>query len=289
MSRYFRLVNWILFVVLSIIWGSSFILMKEGLNTLSPYQVAALRLFSAGIILLPVAIKKISLLRSGKVTLIVVSGLLGNFFPAFLFCIAETKIDSSLTGVLNAFTPFFSLITGVLFFNVKIKWHKVAGILIGFIGLCLLFFTKGNISLNYLSYAGLVLIATLCYGINVNMVSRYLKEVGSLNIATFAFSILTIPSFLVLAFTGFFSLPLSKTNYLFSVGSGAILGIMGTAIASILFYMLIKRAGVLFSSMVTYGIPFVALFWGYLDGERITAVEIGCLAIILAGIFLTNR
>jgi drug/metabolite transporter (DMT)-like permease len=284
-----HLINWGLFIALSVIWGSSFILMKVGLNTLTAYQVAALRLFSAGIVLMPVAIRKIRQVPLNKLTLIILSGLLGSFFPAFLFCLAETKIDSSLTGILNACTPIFTIITGALFFNSMVKWHKVVGILIGFLGLTLLFLSKGNISIAYLSFSGLVLLATVFYGLNVNMVSRYLKEVGSLNIAAFAFAILTIPSFLILLYTGYFGLPLLSAAYLTSTTASAVLGIMGTALASICFYMLVKRAGVLFASMVTYGIPFVAVFWGLIYGEFITLLQVGCLGIILAGVYLTNK
>jgi drug/metabolite transporter (DMT)-like permease len=263
--------------------------MKIGLETLSAYQVAALRIFSAGMFLLPAATKQIKQLRRDKLFLIVLSGIIGSFVPAFLFCIAETRIDSALTGILNAFTPIFTILVGVVFFKSSIHWHKFAGIMIGFGGLCLLFLSKGNISLNYLTYASLVLIATVCYGANVNMVSRYLKEVGSLNIAAFAFSILTIPSLFILFFTGFFELPLWKHEFLVSTAASALLGIMGTAIATILFYMLVKRAGVLFTSMVTYGIPVVALYWGYLAGEVITPLQVGCLLIILSGVFLTSK
>jgi drug/metabolite transporter (DMT)-like permease len=153
----------------------------------------------------------------------------------------------------------------------------------------LLFLSKGNINFNYISYSGLVIIATVCYGVNVNMVSRHLKDVGSLNIAAFAFSLLTIPAFLILFFTGFFTLPLSDHQYLLSTAASSLLGVMGTAIATVLFYMLVKRSGVLFTSMVTYGIPVVAVYWGYLAGEIITFPQIGCLGIILAGVFLTSK
>jgi drug/metabolite transporter (DMT)-like permease len=177
---------------------------------------------------------------------------------------------------------------GALFFGTNISWRKGIGVLMGFGGLCLLFISKGQVGLHYLSYAGLVLVATLCYAINVNMVSRYLKDVGSLHIASFAFSFLAIPSLLILYLTGYFQLPLHESSFLISSGAGIILGVMGTAVASIIFYILVKRAGILFPSMVTYAIPFVAIFWGLLDNEAITAGEIACLGIILAGVFLAN-
>ena len=181
------------------------------------------------------------------------------------------------------------MITGVVFFQSAIPWQKVIGVLTSFAGLCILLVSKGKIGFNYLSYAGLVLLATLCYGINVNMVSRYLKDVGSLNIAAIAISFLLIPSFLVLYYTGYFQLPLLQTSYLFASTASIILGVMGTAFASIIFYVLVKRAGIIFPSMVTYVIPFVAIFWGSLYNEMTTFLEFGCLAIILAGVFLTNK
>lgn len=288
MEARYRLINWGIFLALSVIWGSSFILIKIGLQTLSAYQVAALRLLSAGLILLPVSIRQIKNLPKSKIPLIILSGLLGSFFPAFLFCLAETKIDSSLTGILNALTPIFTIITGVLFFKSTIHWRKALGVIIGFGGLCLLFLNRG-IAFTSLAYASLVLLATLCYGLNVNMVSRYLKNVDSIIIASFAFSFLIIPSFLILLATGFFNLPLNRSTYLISGMAAIILGIMGTAVASIIFYMLVKRAGVIFTSMVTYGIPFIAILWGLMYNEGITLLEIACLGIILAGVFMTNR
>jgi drug/metabolite transporter (DMT)-like permease len=289
MSARTYFVNWGLFLALSFIWGSSFILMKIGLDTLTAYQVAAMRIFSAGIFLMPVAVKNMKRLPGNKLPLVILSGIIGSFFPAFLFCIAETRIDSGLTGILNAFTPIFTIVTGLLFFQSTVSRTQVAGILTGLLGLCLLFGSRGNVSFGYFSYALLVLLATLLYGVNVNMVSRYLKEVGSLNIAAVAFSFLSIPSFLILLFTGFFQKQFGSAAVLTSAGASALLGVMGTAIATIFFYMLVKRAGVLFTSMVTYGIPFVAVFWGLLYGEQITLVQTGCMGIILAGVFLTNK
>jgi drug/metabolite transporter (DMT)-like permease len=285
----YRLVNWSIFIALSLIWGSSFILMKEGLKSLSAYQVASIRILSAGLVLLPVALKQLRKIPYDKFPLIILSGLTGSFFPAFLFCIAETRIDSSLTGILNSLTPIFSIILGVLFFQATVHWKKLLGVLTGFGGLCLLFLGKGKIELNFLSYSALVLLATICYGFNVNLVSRYLKAVGSLNIAAFAFSFLSIPSLFILAYSGFFSLPLNETPYLVATGAAAVLGIMGTAVATIIFYMLVKRTGVLFTSMVTYAIPVVAIFWGVLDQEGITSLEVFSLVIILAGVALTTK
>lgn len=259
------------------------------MNVLSPYHVASLRLMSAGIILLPFAIKAFKHIPVNKRLLVILSGLLGSFFPAYLFCVAETKIDSALAGILNALTPLFVIISGVAFFQLKVKMLQIIGILIGFVGLCLLVASGAHINLTYFGYAFLVLLATLFYGINVNMVGRHMNGIGSLEIASMAFIFLIIPCFLILFFTGYFSLPLSNEAYLISTFASSVLGIFGTAIASILFYMLVKRGGALFASMVTYGIPFVAVAWGIWGGEHVNFLQVICLTVILVGVYLANK
>ena len=284
-----KLINWLLFITLCLIWGSSFVIMKEGLKGLTAYQVATLRMLSAGIVLLPFAYKALKNVPSNRLGLVILSGFLGSFFPAYLFCIAETKIDSSLAGILNAFTPLFTILTGLLFFKMKILTTKKSlGIIIGFTGLLLLFTSNGHLDFKNFSYSALILLATLFYALNLNLVGRKLHEVGSLNIATIAFVFLIIPCLVILYFTGYFSLPMGTATFLFSTVASVVLGIMGTAAASVLFYLLIKRAGALFSSMISYVIPIVAVCWGLLLDEQITKMEIASLGIILTGVYLVN-
>jgi drug/metabolite transporter (DMT)-like permease len=262
--------------------------MKEGMKTLSPYQVAALRILSAGVVLIPFTVKAFQQIPKNKIGLVILSGFLGSFFPAFLFCLAETKIDSSLAGILNALTPLFTIVIGILFFELHAGTKKIIGVIIGFAGLTLLFTANGSVGFKNISYAGMVLVATVLYGINVNMVGRYMQGIGSLNIATLAFVFLIIPCSVILYYTGYFSMNFRDTNIVFSTLASSVLGIMGTAIASIIFYMLIKRAGAVFSTMVTYGIPFVAVLWGLLLNEKITMLQLISLSIILAGVYLAN-
>lgn len=283
------LINWSLFVALSLIWGSSFILMKEGLRALTAYQVAALRIGSAGIVVVPLAVRYIRDIPVGKIGYILLSGLLGSFFPAFLYCIAETKIDSSLAAFLNALTPISTIIIGAVFFKSKLRLQKAIGVLLGLFGMAVLLWGNGSVNLGNLPFSALVLIATICYSLNANIVNRYLKDVGSVKIAAVAFSLLMVPSLLILLVSGFFNLSLSDSVVLRATGAGVLLGVAGTAFASIIFYKLLKRAGIIFSSLVTYGIPFVALMWGIIAGEHITLVQTGGLAIILFAVYITNR
>ena len=282
--------NWFIFILLSVIWGSSFIMMKEGLLHLSAFQVASLRIIFSGIVLLPAAIKHFKSIPKDKVLIIFLSGVLGSLLPAYLFCVAELGIDGALAGTLNSLTPIFVIITGALFFSSKTAANKIFGICIAFAGSILLLLSKGNMqesqNLVYVSY---VVLATIFYGFNVNMVHKHLHHIGSIQIASVALTLNAIPAFIVLYFTGYFNLPLSDSGILYSTGHAALLGILGTALASIIFYVLIKRAGAVFSSMVTYGIPIVANFWGIIYGEEVGIKQFGCLALILLGVYLANR
>lgn len=285
-----KLVNWGFFVLLSIIWGSSFILMKEGLKELTAYEVAAMRMLSAGIILLPFALKGFQQVDKKSMGYVLLTGVLGSFIPAILFCVAETKIDSALAGMLNSLTPLCVIVIGVLFFRSKTQWQKIAGVVVGFAGMVLLFLNQKSAAHDtHLFYALLVFIATLCYGVNVNILSKHLQHIPSIQIAAIAFVALIIPSLIVLWFTGFFHHSFENTSVLKAVGASALLGIFGTAFASVLFYVLMKRAGALFASMVTYGIPFVAVFFGIMAGETVTALQIVGLLIILSGVYIANK
>lgn len=284
------LLNWLLFLLLSLIWGSSFILMKIGMdNGFNPYQVASLRIVSAGLLLLPVCFRQFRNIPLQKLPYVVASGSLGSLFPAFLFCIAETKIDSSLAGTLNALTPVFVLLNAAVFFGIRTPANKVAGILVAFSGSLLLLFTKGHFGVKgHFLYVLPVLAATFCYGFNVNMVSKHLGNIPALHIAAVSLVLNAIPAMAVLAFTGFFQLPFSGAAMWKALGASFLLGAGGTALATILFYLLMKRAGNIFASLVTYGIPFVATGWGLVFGEKVTGKQIICLLIILSGVFMVN-
>ncbi|THU37262.1 DMT family transporter [Niastella caeni] len=283
------LINGIIFIVLCIIWGSSFILIKEGIEYLSPYQVATIRILSAGLVLLPVAVRQWKNVPRNKLGYVFLSGLLGSFFPAYLFCIAETKIDSSLAGFLNSLTPVFTIFTGLLFFGQVFQLHKLVGVMIAIGGMLVLLFAKGSVSMQYLSFASFALVATILYGLNINLVGRHLQETSSLAVVAVSFALLLIPCFIILWATGYFALPLTQKNVLIASGASSLLGILGTAVATVLFYVMIKRAGGLLASMVTYGIPFIALLWGMLAGEMINEWQVVGLVIILVGVYITSK
>jgi len=287
--------KWILFILLCLIWGSSFVLMKlgmfapDGSQVLSAWQVAAIRIFTSGMVLLPFAIKAWKRIPPEVRGIVLISGWLGSFIPAILFCLAESRIDSALAGTLNAVTPLSTLFIGWLLYRVPVAKSKLTGILVGLAGCILLFMQKAFDSVNHPGWAGLVLVATLCYGWNVQMVRQKLSGISALDIATMAFSGMIPFSFILLMVSGYFSLPIQEGIFVRATLAACILGIIGTAVASIIFYRLVQLSGPLFASLVTYGIPFVAIGWGLVYGEKINIAQVGALAIILGGVYLTNK
>ena len=279
-----------IFVLLSLIWGSSFILMKVSKEELNGIQIGAIRIFSAGIIFFPLAIFHLSGIPKNKILLVILSGLFGNFLPAFLFGIAiDNQLDSSLAGILNSLTPLFVIVISTLFYKTKLQPKKLAGVIIGFIGLLLLAFSKGGIDTSNVNYALLILLATIFYGLNVNLVSHYLKEVDPFKMATVSLAVMSIPSLAIIYQQEVVSLLFNRSAALMPVLASVLLGVGGSAIATVFFYILIKRAGGLFASLVTYGVPVVAIIWGIIAKENVTEVQFACLGLILGGVYVANR
>jgi len=203
---------------------------------------------------------------------------------------AEEKIDSALAGVLNSLTPIFVILSGALFFQTRASFYKLAGIAIALAGSILLFFFQPHFSEgNNLLQILYVLLATAFYGYNVNMVHKHLRHIPSIRIAAVAMLLNSIPALVILFLTGYFNVHMLDEKVLIATGYSAILGIFGTAIATVLFYMLLKRAGSIFASMVTYGIPIVALLWGVVYGEEVGPKQIFGMAVILVGVWVANR
>lgn len=285
-----KLLSWGIFVLLCIIWGSSFILMKASKEDLSWSQIASLRIFSAALVMLPFAFFYFSRIPLKKIPLVILSAICGNLLPAYLFAGAIAKnIDSGLAGILNSLTPLCVVITAIAFFKDKIQSKKILGVLIGFAGLTLLTIAGDEpISFENFQYTLWILLATILYGFNINIVSHYLKDINPIHLAVVSIAFMLIPTAIVLWQQDSLNLDFDDRNVLWAVINSVMLGIGGSAIATALFYVLVKKAGGLFASLVTYGIPFVALGWGFVFGESITVLQIGCLGIILSGVYLAG-
>ena len=290
--------KWFILLVLAVVWGSSFILMKKGLDGgMNAYQLGAYRILFTSAFLLLIAGKELFKLQKKKIKYVVFAGLLGNFFPIFLFALAQTQISSSISSTLNSFTPLNTLIIGSLFFGLTFKRKQILGLLIGIIGCLILVYAgaSGNPSKNYW-FALLVIIASWCYAANINMVKKYLFDVTPIGITVGNFAFLLIPALLILLYNGFDFQTIHTVSDGLIVSENihpliyvAILGIVGTGLANIYFYRLIQMSSPIFASNVTYLIPIVATIWSMIFNEGVTLLQVTGTVIILFGVYITNR
>lgn len=282
--------RWVYLAILALIWGSSFILMKRALLGLSPIQVGALRTLFTAIFLILIGGKKIFKIKRKHWYYLTLNGFVGTFFPAFLFAFAIDKIDSSIASILNSLTPLNTLIFGALVFGFSFRKRQLIGVLIGLIGTLMLILKGAELNPNQdYFYASFILIASVGYALNVNILKKYLFDLDALSITVANFVLLIIPTLIVLWFTNFFETfelnESTKTGMLYL----AILAVFGTGLAKIMFNRLIQISTPIFSSSVTYLIPIVAITWGILDGEKITLFQVVSGAIIMFGVYLVNK
>jgi drug/metabolite transporter (DMT)-like permease len=282
--------KWLYLILLSLVWGSSFILMKKALIGLTPIQLGALRILIAGLFLLLIGFKSLKEIERKHYKHILSTALLGTFFPVFLFAYAVKGIDSSIASILNSLTPFNTFIIGAIAFGFTFKKKQFIGIIIGLLGTILLI-SKGadlNPNQNYW-FSILVVIASVGYAFNVNIVKKYLSDISALSIVAGNFLLLVIPSFIVLLCTDFFSdLEFTETK-MTALGYITILAVLGTGIAKVFYNKMVHLASPIFASSVTYLIPIVAVFWGVLDGEKLDIIQLFAGVIILFGVYLVNK
>jgi hypothetical protein len=281
--------KWFFLLLLALIWGSSFILIKRGLVGLTPYQLGAFRIFFAGLFLLIIGFNSLKSIPKQKWKYIALTALFGTFIPAFLFSIAETRLDSSISAILNSLTPLNTLILGILSFGLIFKRSQIYGVIIGFIGSILLVFNGAihHPEQNYY-FSIFVIIASICYALNVNLIKKYLSDLSPLSITTGNFAVMILPAILILTFSGIEeTIAIEKTRH--SIFFILLLGILGTGIANIIFFKLIQISSPVFATSVTYLIPIVAFFWGLLDNEMLTPVQFLGAFIILIGVYLSSK
>lgn len=283
--------KWIYLFVLSVIWGSSFILIKKSLLGLTPYQLGALRVIITGLFLLAMGYKTIRTVKKSDWKWIIISGFLGSFIPAFFFAIAETEIDSAVVSILNSLVPLNTILLGFAVFKIASTKRQILGVIVGFIGTVILIL-KGahlNPNQNYL-YAIFVILSTLMYALNVNIIKKYLQHVKPLTIATGNFVAIIIPAVIILLFTDFFSVKtFENPEFKMAMVYITILSFFGTAMAKILFNKLVHMSTPVFASSVTFVMPIVALMWGFLDGETFSFLQVIASIIILLGVYLSHK
>ena len=281
---------WLILIFLSMIWGSSFILIKRGLTAFTPLQVGTLRISFAFLFTFPFAIKHLRKVPKGKWKFLFFTGLFSNFLPAVLFALAQTRLSSSVTGILNALSPLFTLIIAVMIFNMKISKAQFYGLIIGFTGtIGLSFVNSGGGFGNLNAYVWLIVLATICYAVSLNFIKIYLSGLSSVVITSLALLTAGPPALVILFLTDFKDRLINTPGIFEYVGYIAILGILGTAIALLFYTKLIHMTNAIFASSVTYLVPVVAILWGLFDGESIYPLHLAGLALIFTGIYLSNK
>lgn len=290
MIRESKFINLFILIALALTWGSSFILMKRGLVAFSSEQVAALRIFIAFLFVSPllfIHFKK-ELLKYWKAFLGM--GMFGNFIPAFLFTKAETGISSALTGMLNSLTPLFTVIVGILFYQLKTSWLSIWGVVIGFIGAIILLYNgDGAAEGNNILFSLYVVLATVFYAISVNIIKKHLGGINSITATVLAMTFIGPLAGIYLFSTDFVTRLQTNPEALGSLGYVSILGIVGTALSVMIFNVLIRNTNAVFASSVTYLIPIVAIMWGVIDGEPIQWFHFLGVGVILVGVYILNR
>ena len=281
--------KWVYLIALALVWGSSFILIKRGLLGLTPMQLGSLRIIFAAIFLLLIGFKSLSKIPLYQWKYIALTATLGTFIPAFLFSIAQTQIDSSVSAILNSLTPLNTMILGGLAFGLSFKRSQVFGVIIGLLGTFLLIINGAmhHPEQNYY-YAILIIIASICYAINVNLIKKYLSDLSPLSITTGNFLVLLFPALIILFFSGFFEV-IAVERVQESILYIVVLGVVGTGIANIIFFKTIQISSPVFATSVTYLIPVVAFSWGLLDNEMLTPVQFLGAFIILIGVYLSAK
>jgi drug/metabolite transporter (DMT)-like permease len=289
--------HWLLLILIASIWGSSFILIKHGLfgsdgaELFTPLQVGGMRIVMAALFMVPIVARKTGVLKNGKLKYLLAVGIFGNGIPAFLFAMAQTEIPSALAGMLNSLVPVFSMLIALAVFGVKIRFLQVVGVAVGLASAVGLILSSGGFQGAEIDplYALLVVLATVCYAISLNVIKQFLQEESSVAITGMALILVSPAGVAILLGSDFFTRVTEYPDALPGLGAIAILAIIGTALALIFFNRLVQETNTVFAASVTYLIPLVAILWGLADGENLNWFQAGCGLTMLGGIFLINR
>lgn len=283
-----NLLAWLLFIFLALTWGSSFILMKLGLDSFSHTQIGMLRIAIAFWFTAIIAIRRFKFLKKKYVLPLILVGLFGNAIPYMLFPLAITQLSSGLVGILNAMVPLFTLIIGMIWFGTRVGIPSVIGILLGFGGAVWLLLPGMEVDPTKLTYGLYPILATVCYAISINIISSRLTDLDALSITLLSLMFVGLPATIYVFSTDFVEVMNTNPEAWKNLGYIAILGVLGTSLAVIVFNQLIKLSGSLFAASVTYAIPLVALIWGVIDGEDLGWDAVVGMTAILLGVYIIN-
>ena len=282
--------KWIYLILLSFIWGSSFLFIKKALVGFSPIQLGSLRIIFAALFLFLFGFKSLQSLSIKDWKWIAIAGFLSSFFPPLFFAMAQTQIDSGITSIINSIAPLGTTLVGIWLFKLTITKRQILGVIVGLLGTILLIVVSMEFSpeQNY-AYAIFIILSALGYAFNINIIKKHLSHLTPLAVATASFGVVIIPALGMAIFAGVFSLNVQEIEVQKAFGYVFVLAFLGTAIANIMFNKLIQISSPVFAASVTYTIPLVAIFLAILDGEKISVFQIIGGLIIVFGVWLVNK
>lgn len=282
--------KWFYLSILSLIWGSSFILIKKGLVGLNSVQLASLRMIFAASVIYIYSYNSIKKIPKKSWKWIVITAYLGTFFPVYLISYGQTEIESGLASIITTVTPINTLIIGIIFFSLTFSIKQLLGLFIGLVGAVLLLYEASETNLNsniYFSF--FIYLTTVGYAASVNLIKKYLTNIPPEAVTAGIFLSISPPAIIVLYFSDFTDLNFQDPLILKSIFFVLVLGVFGSAIAQTLFNKFVKISSPIFASAVTYTMPVVAIFWALIDGEILSIMQFFATAIILIGVYLVNK
>ncbi|MCX7551155.1 DMT family transporter [Xanthomarina sp. F2636L] len=264
--------KYILLLIISLTWGSSFILIKKTLPVFDPYQIGAFRAGLSGVFLAFIGFSAMRKMTKKDIFWIALSGFFGNFLVVFIFPFAQLEVSSSLAGIINALDPIFTLILGVFLFGIRSKSIQYFGAVIGFIGALILIYSSGTESgESHYFYILLLVIGSALYAVSALIVEKKLKHIKTTELTSSIYTIWMIPSLIILGFSGFFTkIDYSQSATMEALGSLVFLTVVSTTLVMFLFFKLVQDTSAVFVSTVSLLIPVIAVFWGILDDEKFT-------------------
>jgi drug/metabolite transporter (DMT)-like permease len=297
-----RLAPALVLLLLGFVWGSSFILMKIGLFArdgsalLPPIELAALRVTIAGATLLPVTLRHARHIVRDRWRWIAGVGIIGSFIPALLFATAQVKLPSATAGMLNALSPLWTLIIGFAAFGTAVQPRHIVGIIVGLLGTVWLILAQAGtdapgaaLGADTLTPALMLVVATVCYGVSVNITREKLSGIPAPAIAGCSLGLVALPALGIVLFNGTPGLIAGHPDGMRALLAVGALAAIGTAGALVLFNQLIAWTNAVVAASVTYIIPIFAAMWGWWDGELLTYQQLLAGGSILLGVWITKK
>ncbi|MDP5275983.1 DMT family transporter [Chengkuizengella axinellae] len=278
-------------IILSLIWGGSFYFIKILLEDFGPWTIAFLRSSSGliTIVLIMLILRKPFELRKMPWFPLSFMALINTAIPWAFIAFSETRLSSNMASVLNATTPLWTIIIGIIFFRSATNRLQWVGLGIGLIGLIILLDVNPTsiISVDLLGFACMIA-ATICYGLGSQLSKRMLTGLSMYQITFCTLFIGSIGSGAVALSVESIAVSdiLSWKNISVLIGLGG----LGSGVAYVLFYYLVQKGSAEFATMVTYLVPATAIIWGYtLLGEEVKWTLLVGLFLVLGGVFLSTR